>query len=150
MAPTPEDDNHYEGGAPLDGGGSPASLAGGDQHNSPTGLEIGVITGVIVLVILTVVGIFIWRSRRIRAAKNAEAAYNDPPARGAHSQPADFQESDEPVPPPKDDLASTVGNDDRSSLERHARSGRGMNWNPWVRRGKREEAVEEHEIANRG
>ncbi|KAI1076979.1 hypothetical protein F5B20DRAFT_583718 [Whalleya microplaca] len=146
-----DDDNHYNGAAPLDGGGSPASLAVGDQHSPPTGVEVGVITGAIIIVIITVVGIFVWRSRRIRRAKNAQSAYNDAPGGSSHPQPVDFQESDEPVPPPKDDLASTVGNDDRSSLERHAPPSRGraiLNWSSWAHRGKREE-LEEHEIGNR-
>ncbi|KAI2617160.1 hypothetical protein GGR54DRAFT_608470 [Hypoxylon sp. NC1633] len=74
MAPTPEDDDHYEGGAPLDGGASPADLSTGDKHFSPTGLEIGVITGVVALVIITLVGLFVWRSRKNRNAKGTGPA----------------------------------------------------------------------------
>ncbi|KAL7621136.1 hypothetical protein AAE478_008452 [Parahypoxylon ruwenzoriense] len=146
MAPTPDDDkNHYDAGAPLDGGSSPAILAGDDKNYSPTGLEVGVITGVVVLVILTVVGIFIWRSRKNRAAKNAETASSMSPTTTTEEiihQPFGTREAYEPLPPPKDDFASTVENDDLSSIERPSARGRtrpSEKWNHWitVRRGKR-------------
>ncbi|KAI1379770.1 hypothetical protein F4677DRAFT_407597 [Hypoxylon crocopeplum] len=157
MAPIPDDDDHYEGGAPLDGGSSPADLAGNGSHLSPTGLEIGVITGVVALVVLTLVGLFVWRSRKNRAAKNADSSSSvaaSNPFDDSHANPHGTRETFEPVPPPKDSFAGAVKNDDLSSLEHSTpiRPDRpAMKWNQWVgtRRGSKRDQVEEHEIADR-
>ncbi|KAI1402628.1 hypothetical protein F4819DRAFT_273645 [Hypoxylon fuscum] len=169
MAPIPDgDDNHYDAGAPLDGGSSPAVLAGSDKHYSPTGLEIGVITGVVVLVILTVIGLFVWRSRKNRAAKDGETGAGPYTEAGsvttgeeARAQRTSTHDTRDPQTPPKDGFtfASTVKNDDLSSLEHPAvratntpATNPAIKWSAWAtaRRGAtRDGAVEEHEIANR-
>ncbi|KAI1206752.1 uncharacterized protein F4807DRAFT_469972 [Annulohypoxylon truncatum] len=161
MAPLPDNnpDDHYDAGAPLDGGASPAVLGNGDKHFSPTGLEIGVIVGVVVLVIITVVGLFVWRSRKNRDAKITDAASSVPAAGPYEELPSPGavrarRESNEPIPPPKDDHASTIKNDDKSSIEQPTPipADRSANkWSYWgtVRRGGDHDHVEEHEIANR-
>ncbi|KAI1106036.1 hypothetical protein F4804DRAFT_349366 [Jackrogersella minutella] len=122
MAPLP-DNGHYDAAAPLDGGASPAMLGGGDKHFSPTGLEIGVIVGVVSLVLITLVGLFVWRSRKNRDDKLTDPASSVPasapyeelpsPTSRAHEE----REANEPTPPPKDDHASAIKNDDMSSIE---------------------------------
>ncbi|KAI1766263.1 hypothetical protein GGR53DRAFT_217733 [Hypoxylon sp. FL1150] len=104
-----DDDNHYDGGAPLDGGSSPAVLAGSSQHYPPTGLEIGVITAVVVIVVLSLIGLFVWRSRKNRLAQaNAESSPNDTIPDEHLFHPVDSQDSRgsrEPLPPTKFELA---------------------------------------------
>ncbi|XDG07718.1 hypothetical protein ABKA04_007333 [Annulohypoxylon sp. FPYF3050] len=110
MAPLPDDsnpDDHYDAGAPLDGGASPAILGNGDKHFSPTGMEIGVIVGVVALVIITVVGLFVWRSRKNRDAKVTDAASSVPAAGPYEELPTPpgavhaRREAGEPTPPPR-------------------------------------------------
>lgn len=129
-SPQPTGD-HYDAGAPLDGGSDPSSKLGSSQEHaySPTGLEIGVITGIVFLVIITVVGIFVWRSRRNRNAKNTEAAASaDDPARpdDVSAQDTKTSSAHEPVPAPKDD---------RCSIEQHSPStpaGPILGWSHWA------------------
>ncbi|CAJ2503709.1 Uu.00g111030.m01.CDS01 [Anthostomella pinea] len=146
MAPRP-DRPPYEAGVPLDGGGNTSNLAGSPSSFSPTGLEIGLIVGVITVVILSLLWLFVWRSRRIRAAKNAEAAAA---STRFDNDATDAQDSSAPAPLPKDDRTSTVDTDEVSSIERPPPSRRRpvVDWNHWVHPTQRN-TVEEHEIANR-
>ncbi|KAI2605141.1 uncharacterized protein GGS25DRAFT_503840 [Hypoxylon fragiforme] len=157
MSPIPDndDDNHYDAGAPLDGGASPAILAGDDQHLAPSGLEIGIITGSVILVILSVIVVFVWRTRKSRNAKVADSA-SSATATAANeeieSRVTGTRGVFEPTPPPKDEMATTVKNDDLSSFEHSAPpSSERPAWNQWtaLRRGDKREFVEEHEIATR-
>ncbi|KAI0476018.1 hypothetical protein GGR56DRAFT_447289 [Xylariaceae sp. FL0804] len=61
--PTPTE-NPYQGGSPLDGGSDPSDLAGNSGHFSLKPLEIGLIVGLVVLVVASLVCLFIWRVRR--------------------------------------------------------------------------------------
>ncbi|KAI4866195.1 hypothetical protein F4820DRAFT_266415 [Hypoxylon rubiginosum] len=146
MAPMADnDDGHYDAGAPLDGGASPAVLAGSDKHFSPTGLEIGIITAVVVVVFFSLVGLFVWRSRKNRAARMADAG-----SPNATSIPIDehlfhpvesqdSRDSREPVPPPKFEQA-------------HGPQAQPVTPSPYPtrsRRGGKRDSVEEHEIAAR-
>ncbi|KAI1454332.1 hypothetical protein F4805DRAFT_327504 [Annulohypoxylon moriforme] len=161
MAPLPDNnpDDHYDAGAPLDGGASPAVLGNGDRHFSPTGLEIGVIVGVVSLVILTVVFLFVWRSRKNRDAKATDAAssvpaagpYEELPSPGAAARAR--RETSEPIPPPKDDHAN-IKSDDKSSIEQPTPISTNRNATKWSYWGSvygvgNRGLVEEHEIANR-
>ncbi|XXH02675.1 hypothetical protein Hte_009057 [Hypoxylon texense] len=145
MAPTTPDnpDDHYDAGAPLDGGSSPAILAGSDKHFSPTGLEIGVITAVVVIVFASVVGLFVWRSRKNRTARMTDGSPN------ATSIPIDehvfhpvesqdSRDSREPVPPPKFEQVTP-----------QAQRGTPSPYPTRVRRGGKRDSFEEHEIATR-
>ncbi|KAI0883694.1 uncharacterized protein GGS22DRAFT_24584 [Annulohypoxylon maeteangense] len=162
MAPLPDNnpDDHYDAGAPLDGGASPAVLGNGDKHFSPTGLEIGVIVGVVSLVIITVVFLFVWRSRKNRDVKITDAASSVPAAGPYEELPSPSaaararRETNELIPPPKDDHASTIKNDDKSSLEQPTPIPTNRTANKWSYWGTVHNVgnhghVEEHEIANR-
>ncbi|KAI0838330.1 hypothetical protein F5Y06DRAFT_56204 [Hypoxylon sp. FL0890] len=149
MAPVPGgSDDHYNAAVPLDGGMSPADLGGSSKHFPPTGLEIGIIIGVIVLVLISVVGIFLWRSRKNNQAKNADATSAEA---GGAAKEGPEQGAGEATSRPKDDLTSAVKNDDLSSLEHPAVPDRVVDYYgrtvPKIR--VREQGVEEHEIANR-
>ncbi|KAI0172533.1 hypothetical protein GGR52DRAFT_591028 [Hypoxylon sp. FL1284] len=157
MAPVPDnnsDDDHYDAGAPLDGGSSPAVLAGSDKHFSPTGLEIGVITAVVVIVLFSLVGLFVWRSRKNRAARMAaepivvggaaSSSSHDPsaapvPADEHLFHPVESRDSREPVAPPKFEFADAAQEHPPSPSPRSTRN----------RRGGKRDSVEEHEIAAR-
>ncbi|KAI1392369.1 uncharacterized protein F4822DRAFT_441371 [Hypoxylon trugodes] len=159
MAPIPDDtanpNDHYDAAPPLDGGASPAELGGSSKHFAPSGLEIGVITGVVLLVVLTVVGIFVWRSRKNRDVKNIDSgssAIATTIPEGASPLTDSHREHFEPMPPPKDDAAgATIKNDDLSSIEHPAPVVPQAKWNSWntTRRNGSRENVEEHEIADR-
>lgn len=140
MAPLPDDsnpDDHYDAGAPLDGGASPAILGNGDKHFSPTGMEIGVIVGVVALVIITVVGLFVWRSRKNRDAKVTDAASSVPAAGPYEELPTPpgavhaRREAGEPTPPPKDGHTITIKNDDKSSIEQPSPTATDRAANKW-------------------
>ncbi|KAI1779271.1 hypothetical protein F4818DRAFT_403921 [Hypoxylon cercidicola] len=148
MAPLPQsdDDNHYDAGAPLDGGASPAILAGSDKHFAPTGLEIGVIVAVVVIVVLSLFGLFYWRSRKNRAAQMTESASANNTAVPIEEhlfhpmESQDSRESHEPVPPPKFELAPA------SQAQPKTPSPPGQTR---TRRGGKRDSVEEYEIAAR-
>ncbi|KAI0602755.1 hypothetical protein F4775DRAFT_535537 [Biscogniauxia sp. FL1348] len=128
MAPLPDnEDNHYDGGSPLDGGGSPSTNLGGNSVNlPPSGMEIGVIVGVVSLVVISVVALFVWRSRKARAAKDVDAlAATDAGHQGSSV-------GNLPVPP-KDRRSSTLANDKASELERqaHNRLHPVSDWDHW-------------------
>ncbi|KAI0138064.1 hypothetical protein F4776DRAFT_663199 [Hypoxylon sp. NC0597] len=159
MAPLPENpDGHYDAAVPLDGGVSPADLGGGSKHNSPTGLEIGVITGVVVLVIISVVGLFVWRSRKNSNAKVMDAA-SATDAAGTVKEGSDQTVGvcgiDNTSRRSKNDPTATVKNDDMSSLEHPAIPERVpdrlVDYYPRAapKAHGRDQAVEEHEIVNR-
>ncbi|KAI1335298.1 hypothetical protein F5Y15DRAFT_428324 [Xylariaceae sp. FL0016] len=166
MAPLPDDDdNHYQGGAPLDGGSSPSDLAGSSSKFSPTALEIGIIVGVVALVIMSIIWLFVWRSRRSRAAKNAETPA---PTAGNNEElnnmnrprilslfvPNDEHSSihdHDSTPDDKPDNKS----DDNPSVKKPEQSRRRpvKNWEYWIHPTQRNEEtaapVEQKEIANR-
>ncbi|KAI1140818.1 hypothetical protein F5Y05DRAFT_410666 [Hypoxylon sp. FL0543] len=148
MAPTPDNpDDHYDAAVPLDGGFSPADLGGSSKHFSTTGLEVGIITGVVVLVILGVVGLFIWRSRRNNNAKNSNAASTG--ANGATKERADRGSGtsvvDEATSRRQDEHMDAAKNN--GTVPRRGGPFHFANVMPQVH--VREQAVEEHEIANR-
>ncbi|KAI1500649.1 hypothetical protein F5X99DRAFT_231712 [Biscogniauxia marginata] len=138
MAPisgTPDNpDGHYDGGSPLDGGGSPSTNLGGSSGSyAPTGLEIGVIVGVIALVIISIVVLFIWRTRRARAAKNLDASATD----------AGNDEDLVAINP-----TGAAGNHKSSSTKRSSRRHPVADWDHWSQPPPRNHA-EEYEITNR-
>ncbi|KAI0385205.1 hypothetical protein F5Y04DRAFT_292650 [Hypomontagnella monticulosa] len=148
-SPNPTGD-HYDSGAPLDGGSNPSNNLGNSHEHSysPTGLEIGVITGIIVVVIITVVGIFAWRNRRHRNAKNMEtttSADGATHADDASGQSTKAHEAGESASPPKEDRDS-IGRHSPIATERSV-----IGWSHWagMRHGDSAGHVEEHEIANR-
>ncbi|KAI1641475.1 hypothetical protein F4809DRAFT_636761 [Biscogniauxia mediterranea] len=152
MAPLPDnEDNHYDGGSPLDGGGSPSTNLGGnsDSFSSPSGLEIGVIVGVVAFVILSIVALFVWRNRKARAAKDVDAlaATDDAAATARHQRRS---VGSVPVPPSKDRRSSTLENDKALELERqaHNRLHPVADWDHWGQPRSRAYA-EEYEITNR-
>ncbi|KAI1427365.1 hypothetical protein F5Y12DRAFT_792389 [Xylaria sp. FL1777] len=129
MAPIPDEMPHYDGASPLDGGDSPASLGGDDSKFSFTGLEIGLIVGVLSLAIVSLIWLFFWRSRRNRTFRQPRAP-STATARGHDQELTDASGLRIPNPVPKDDRASTVDNDEVSSIDRPSRSQRRpkMNW----------------------
>ncbi|TGJ82745.1 hypothetical protein E0Z10_g6019 [Xylaria hypoxylon] len=149
MAPFPDDMPHYNGASPLDGGGNPASLGGGDTKFSLTGLEIGLIVGVLSLAIVSLIWLFFWRSRRTRTFRQPRAA-SSATARGHDEELTDASGLRIPTPITKDDRASTADNDEFSSVERPSRSHRrpAMNWSHWSQ-SPQVSRVEEHEIPAR-
>ncbi|KAI8627949.1 hypothetical protein F5Y19DRAFT_477122 [Xylariaceae sp. FL1651] len=149
MAPVPDDGNHYDGGSPLDGGNSPSTLAGGNTNPSPTPLEIGLIVGVVSLVIVSVIWLFFWRSRRIRASKNARTEPTAT-ATGYEEELRDANDLRIPLPLPKDDRASIGENDEVSSIKPPCRSHRRpmMNWTHSPQSSQAHQ-VEEHEMPSR-
>ncbi|KAI6085297.1 hypothetical protein F4821DRAFT_261137 [Hypoxylon rubiginosum] len=142
MAPVASnDDDHYDAAAPLDGGASPADLAGSDRPYKPTGLEIGVITAVVVVVLLSLIGLFVWRSRKNRAAQaNAEVSPNTTIPADQHLfhpvESQDSRDSREPMPPPKFEMA-------------HGPQAHPTSPSLVGRRGGKRDGVEEYEIAAR-
>ncbi|KAI1194662.1 hypothetical protein F5X97DRAFT_327346 [Nemania serpens] len=132
MAPIPDDIPHYSGASPLDGGGNPASLGGGSSKFSPSGLEIGLIVGVVSLALISLIWLFFWRSRRNRVAKQTRTS----PAtttRGQDEELADASGLRIPTPVFKDDRASSADNDQASSIEQPPRYHRRpmANWSHW-------------------
>ncbi len=123
MAPAPTDLPHYDGASPLDGGDNPASLGGGDTKFSLTGLEIGLIVGVLSLAIVSLVWLFFWRSRRNRTFRQPHAP-STTAARGHDEELTDASGLRIPTPISKDDRPSTADNDELSSIERPPRSQR--------------------------
>ncbi|KAI3326983.1 hypothetical protein HD806DRAFT_531578 [Xylariaceae sp. AK1471] len=129
MAPVPDEEFHYGGASPLDGGTNPASLGGSGGKFSPTGLEIGLIVGVVALVIVSLIWLFFWRSRRNRMNKQPRSP-SSAAAEGNGEELTDASGLRIPIPLPKDDRASTADNDEVSSIERPPRSHRRpmVNW----------------------
>ncbi|KAI1114176.1 hypothetical protein F5Y14DRAFT_415682 [Nemania sp. NC0429] len=120
MSPIPDDEPHYSGASPLDGGSNPASLGGDSSKFSPSGLEIGLIVGVVSLAVISLVWLFFWRSRRNRTAKQIRTC----PAtttRGQDEELADASGLRIPTPTYKDDRASSADNDKASSIEQPPR-----------------------------
>ncbi|GAP91325.1 hypothetical protein SAMD00023353_6000480 [Rosellinia necatrix] len=132
MPPTPEDLPHYNGASPLDGGSNPASLGGGATKFSPSGLEIGLIVGVVSIAIVSLIWLFFWRSRRNRAARHERTSPVAAPS-GHDEELTGMRSMRIPTPITKDDRASTADNDEVSSIERPPRyHGRPtMNWSHW-------------------
>ncbi|KAI0521632.1 hypothetical protein F5B22DRAFT_643807 [Xylaria bambusicola] len=129
MAPIPDDMPHYDGASPLDGGGNPASLGGGDAKFSLTGLEIGLIVGVVSLAVVSLVWLFFWRSRRNRPFRQPRT----PSITTTHGHDAELIDTSGlriPTPISKDDRASTVEKDEVASIDRPPRSQRRLmtNW----------------------
>ncbi|OTA54657.1 hypothetical protein K449DRAFT_439262 [Hypoxylon sp. EC38] len=157
MAPLPDNpDGHYDAAVPLDGGMSPADLGGSSKHFSPTGLEIGVITGVVVLVVISVVGLFVWRSRKSRNAKNIDGSSADAAGtvKEGSEQTVGVCVIENTSRRSKKDPTVNVKNDDLSSLEHPAIPERvpdrlGDYYSRAAPNRGRDQAVEEHEIANR-
>jgi hypothetical protein len=129
MAPVPDDNYHYGGASPLDGGPNPAGLGGSGGNFSPTGLEIGVIVGVVALVIVSLIWLFFWRARRNRMDKQPRSQ-SAAAAEGYEEELTDASGVRIPAPLPKDDRASTADKDEASSIERPPRSHRRpmVNW----------------------
>ncbi|KAI0867462.1 hypothetical protein GGS24DRAFT_507801 [Hypoxylon argillaceum] len=132
MAPIPEDLPHYSGASPFDGGGNPASLGGDGDKFSPSGLEIGLIVGVVSLAMISLIWLFFWRSRRNRTARQPRTSS------AATTQVHDLELTDAsglriPTPIHKDDRASSADNDDIHSIERPPRYHRHpmTNWSHW-------------------
>ncbi|KAI1803874.1 hypothetical protein F4811DRAFT_522638 [Daldinia bambusicola] len=150
-------DDHYDAGSPLDGGAPPSDLGNSGTHYQPTGLEIGIITGVCGLVLITVIGVFVWRARKNRFAKGASALHSGPdtaPSEGS-PQPVDNHEANEPIPPPKDTHFGAVKNEEPASFDQRIPLPPNRNdeiqWSHWtpIRREGNHGHVEEHEIATR-
>ncbi|KAI5925735.1 hypothetical protein F4810DRAFT_657879 [Camillea tinctor] len=149
MAPFPDDeDNHYDGGSPLDGGGSPSTTLGGNSTNySPNALEIGVIVGVIAFVVISIAIMFFWRTRKARGAKDVDTL--------APTDASDQRSlvSNGPIPPTKDKRfsARTLENSKASEEERYAhnRLHPVADWNHWAQPRPHAHAAEEYEIGNR-
>ncbi|KAI0449449.1 hypothetical protein F5B21DRAFT_494185 [Xylaria acuta] len=129
MAPVPDERPHYSGASPLDGGGDPVSLGGGDTKFSPSGLEIGLIVGIVSLAVVSLIWLFFWRSRRNRATRQARAS-SATAVRGHDEELIDTSGLRIPTPISKDDRASTADKDEVSSIERPPCSHRRptMNW----------------------
>ncbi|KAI1263779.1 hypothetical protein F5Y18DRAFT_392682 [Xylariaceae sp. FL1019] len=115
MAPLPDSSDgvpdHYDGGSPLDGGANPSSLGNSGAHFKPSALEIGLIVGVVSLIVISVIWLFCWRSRRNRVRKNTGSGS----ANGVYEQ--ELTDVDHPelhLAAPKDDQASTCDNDETS------------------------------------
>ncbi|GAW15600.1 hypothetical protein ANO14919_050150 [Xylariales sp. No.14919] len=146
MAPTPNDMPHYGGASPLDGGGNPASLGEGDAKFSLTGLEIGLIVGVLSLALISLIWLFFWRSRRNNTFRQPRAP-SSATARGYDEELTDASGLRIPTPITKDDRASTADNDEFSSIEHPPRSHRRpvMNWSHWSQ-SSQVNRVEEREI----
>ncbi|KAJ2995026.1 hypothetical protein NUW58_g1387 [Xylaria curta] len=132
MAPVPDERPHYSGASPLDGGSDPSSLGGNDTRFSPSGLEIGLIVGIVSLAAVSLVWLFFWRSRRNRAARHNRA----PSATGVQGYDEELTDASGlriPTPITKDERASTADKDEVSSIERppcsHHRPM--MNWSHW-------------------
>ncbi|KAI8957552.1 hypothetical protein F5Y11DRAFT_360733 [Daldinia sp. FL1419] len=158
MAPRPQDtsgNGRYDAGSPLDGGTSPSDLGGGRMPYKPSSLEIGVITGICILVLLAVIGVFFWRARKNRLAKGSSALHSGPDTlrSDASPQPLSPHQPNEPVPPPKDSHFGAVKNEDPASFDQPIsltpnRGGEWSHWTPLHNEGTRRH-VEEHEIVTR-
>ncbi|KAI1749253.1 hypothetical protein F4782DRAFT_533540 [Xylaria castorea] len=129
MAPVPDERPHYSGASPLDGGSDPVSLGGGNDKFSPSGLEIGLIVGIVSLAVVSLIWLFFWRSRRNRATRQARGS-SAAAVRGHDEELVDTSGLRIPTPISKDDRASTADKDEVSSIERPPCSyGRPtMNW----------------------
>ncbi|KAI0111092.1 hypothetical protein GGR51DRAFT_569172 [Nemania sp. FL0031] len=132
MAPIPDDVPHYSGASPLDGGGNPASLGGDGDEFSPSGLEIGLIVGVVSVAMLSLIWLFFWRSRRNRAARQTGAP-SITATRGHDQELTDASGIRIPTPISKDDRASSAENDELPSIERPPRYHQHpmTNWSHW-------------------
>ncbi|KAH8159622.1 hypothetical protein CIB48_g8623 [Xylaria polymorpha] len=128
MAPVPQERPHYSGASPLDGGGDPVSLGGSDTKFSPSGLEIGLIVGIVSLAVVSLIWLFFWRSRRNRAKQGRAPSATT--SRGHDEELMDTSGLRIPTPISKDDRASTVDKDEVSSIDRPPCSHRRptMNW----------------------
>ncbi|RYO76929.1 hypothetical protein DL766_010006 [Monosporascus sp. MC13-8B] len=141
----PRTSGAYTMGPPLDGGAGPGVLAGNHPDVPATAVEIGIIIGVVLLIIITVVSMFVWRARRQkRAAVNQATA-----APQMHRSSEDIVQ---PAPLPKDDRDaerfSTIDSDKFPSVRQPSCSTPIMNWKSWGKHARRG-GMEEHEMKNR-
>ncbi|KAI0808828.1 hypothetical protein GGR55DRAFT_186909 [Xylaria sp. FL0064] len=120
MAPVPTDIPHYDDASPLDGGDNPSTLGRGDAKSSPTGLEIGLIVGVLGVAIISLVWLFFWRIRRNRTFRQARAP-STAAIRGHDAELTNASGLRIPTPISKGDRASTADNDEASSIDRPSR-----------------------------
>ena len=131
----------YTQGPPLDGGAGPGSLAGNHADVSVSGAEIGIIVGIVGAITLTLVGLFIWRARRLKYAANNRNAT-------LHSASPSTEGITHTVPMPKDDRDgrddrdadrfSTSDNDKILAIEQQpTRATPIMSWKPWAKNGQR-------------
>ncbi|KAI1827670.1 hypothetical protein F4861DRAFT_535876 [Xylaria intraflava] len=158
MAPAPDSPSvpddpsapHYSGASPLDGGSSPSSLGGGDTKFSPSGLEIGLIVGVAALVLISLIWVFFWRSRRHQANKQTQSPSAVPALQANDAELTDASGQRSSDSAPKDDRASTADNDEVASIEQPS----GPQQLPMMlriplRSQFQENRAEEHEITTR-
>ncbi|ORY67663.1 uncharacterized protein BCR38DRAFT_483277 [Pseudomassariella vexata] len=120
----------YQGAPPFDGSSNPQQdLGQNPTAHIVTGTEIGIIVSVVFIVLLSVLGLFIWRARRNRAAagRGARSAHErmetgaSTTSFSGHSRSATtittvtagedvnggrWAEQRLPVPPPKDERRS--------------------------------------------
>ncbi|KAK7974058.1 hypothetical protein PG989_015906 [Apiospora arundinis] len=167
------------GGAPFDGGGSPGEVLNNYNPHPSMPLEIGLIVGVILVVTLSVVALFFWRSHRNRILGDEQQPKEDTEARGGGS-PTDSEHhvvdyihhghpvherggamgGQPPVPPPKDERRRTseesdvIHNISGLTIERISpRPGDAPRtpptWPAWGNRNGGYNGAEEHEIVNR-
>ncbi|KAI0425682.1 hypothetical protein F5Y09DRAFT_346456 [Xylaria sp. FL1042] len=130
MVPFPTDVPHYDDGSPLDGGDNPSTLGGsGDAKTSLTGLEIGLIVGVLSIAIISLVWLFFWRTRKNRTFREARVP-STAATRGHDAELTDASGLRIPTPISKDERASTADNDEVSSIDRPTRPQHRpvMNW----------------------
>lgn len=131
----------YTQGPPLDGGAGPGALAGNHGDVTVSGAEIGIIVGIVGAITLTLVGLFIWRARRLKHAANSRNATG--PATSPSSEGIT-----QPIPMPKDDRDgrddrdaerfSTTDNDKILAIEHQpTRATPVMSWKPWAKNGQR-------------
>ena len=64
----------FSAAPPLDGAVDPNDLAGSPRAGSVSGLEIGVIVGVVIAVTLLLIAIFVWRARKNRKVEQDRLA----------------------------------------------------------------------------
>ncbi|KAI5867612.1 hypothetical protein GGS23DRAFT_592914 [Durotheca rogersii] len=164
MAPVQEADAYYSAGPPLDGGSTPAALAGDDT--SSAGVEVGIIVAVLVVIFALVGGMFVWRARKHRRpAESVRDDDDDDDASSAFPMTAPARRNDEEAAAqpnggggdtrdkagktddarPETSRAGSAKPDDSSSLEQpgagkpDAEPSPSPTWNSWVtvRRAKR-------------
>ncbi|RYP24208.1 hypothetical protein DL765_000703 [Monosporascus sp. GIB2] len=138
----PRTSGAYTMGPPLDGGTGPGVLAGNHPDVPATAVEIGIIIGVVLLIIITIISMFVWRARRQkRAAVNQATA-----APQMHRSSEDIAQ---PPPLPKDvrdaERFSTIDSDKLPSVKQPSCSTPIMNWKSWGKHAHRS-GMEEHEM----
>ena len=132
----------YTQGPPLDGGAGPGALAGNHGDVNVSGTEIGIIVGIVGAITLTLIGLFIWRARRLKqAAKNRNAAVPaaNPSSEGI-SQPITMPKDDRDGRDDRDvERFSTTDNDKILAIDQQpTRATPIMSWKPWAKSGQRD------------